>query len=242
MIKPISITGGLPTNAPPLLFVIFVSMVKDFFEDRVRQKSDAEENDNIAHVLQPDLKWSDIRWRDVKVGDIVKVNENESFSADIVILQTASDNLCYVETKNIDGEVNLKNKAAPLEIISMPLSEYRDLRIECEPASDKIYSFQGVLTTGGLLAGVPLMYEHIALRGCNLRNTEFVIGSVCYVGPDTRIMRNSVIGTPKKSDLELRTNLQIVLVFLMMLCCCALAATYVLVWDRIYEDSANVYL
>ena len=36
MIPSISISGGLPTNAPPLLFVIFVSMVKDFFEDRVR--------------------------------------------------------------------------------------------------------------------------------------------------------------------------------------------------------------
>jgi hypothetical protein len=41
MIKPISISGGLPTNAPPLLFVIFVCMVKDFIEDRVRQKSDS---------------------------------------------------------------------------------------------------------------------------------------------------------------------------------------------------------
>lgn len=36
MIDAISITGGLPTNAPALAFVIFVSMVKDFFEDRVR--------------------------------------------------------------------------------------------------------------------------------------------------------------------------------------------------------------
>jgi len=41
MIKPISISGGVPTNAPPLIFVILVSMVKDFLEDRVRQKSDA---------------------------------------------------------------------------------------------------------------------------------------------------------------------------------------------------------
>jgi phospholipid-transporting ATPase len=36
MIKPISITGGSPTNLPPLLFVMAVSGVKDFFEDRVR--------------------------------------------------------------------------------------------------------------------------------------------------------------------------------------------------------------
>jgi hypothetical protein len=45
MIPAISITGGSPTNLPPLIFVMAVSAVKDFFEDRVRQKSDAEEND-----------------------------------------------------------------------------------------------------------------------------------------------------------------------------------------------------
>jgi hypothetical protein len=39
---------------PPLLFVILVSMVKDFFEDRVRQKSDAEENNKMTDVLQSD--------------------------------------------------------------------------------------------------------------------------------------------------------------------------------------------
>ena len=160
----------------------------------------------------------------------------------MVILRTAADNLCYVETKNIDGETNLKNKAAPLETIEMLQQDYSILSIECEPASDKIYSFQGVMSSEKFETKVPLMYEHFALRGCNLRNTEYVIGTVCYVGRDTRIMRNSVIGQQKKSDLELRTNLQIVLVFLTMMCCCALSASYVLVWDRIYEDSANVYL
>jgi phospholipid-transporting ATPase len=54
---------------------------------------------------------------------------------------------------------------------------------------------------------VALNYENFALRGCNLRNTEFVIGVATYIGRDTRIMRNSVIGVPKKSDLEIRTNL-----------------------------------
>jgi len=45
MIKPISISGGSPTNLPPLLFIIFVSMIKDFIEDRARRKSDSTEND-----------------------------------------------------------------------------------------------------------------------------------------------------------------------------------------------------
>ena len=35
-IRPISITGGSPTNLPPLSILIAVSMVKDFIEDRRR--------------------------------------------------------------------------------------------------------------------------------------------------------------------------------------------------------------
>ncbi len=80
-----------------------------------------------------------------------------------------------------------------------------------------------------------LNYENFALRGCNLRNTEYIVGVATYIGSDTRIMRNSVIGVPKKSDLELKTNLQIVLVFLTMIVCCSCAATYVLLWNKVYE-------
>ena len=62
MVKLISITRGTPTTIPPLLFVMFVSMVKDFFEDRKRQQSDAEENDKITNVLQENGSWKSVQW------------------------------------------------------------------------------------------------------------------------------------------------------------------------------------
>lgn len=51
IIKPISISGGAPTNLPPLLFIMFISMIKDFIEDRARRKSDAKENDAPVECL-----------------------------------------------------------------------------------------------------------------------------------------------------------------------------------------------
>lgn len=53
---------------------------------------------------------------------------------------------------------------------------------------------------------VALEYSNFALRGCTLKNTEFVVGVVVYVGADTRIMRNSTQSRPKKSDLEMQTG------------------------------------
>lgn len=48
----------------------------------------------------------------------------------------------------------------------------------------------------------PLNYDNFLLRGCKLKNTEFVVGFVTYTGKDTRIMRNLSISKPKKSSLE----------------------------------------
>jgi phospholipid-transporting ATPase len=88
-------------------------------------------------------------WRDVKIGDVLKVQENEAIPADLIILKTEKDNICYVETKNLDGETNLKHKAAPLETIELAESLYKNITIESELPSDKIYSFRGVIKFNG---------------------------------------------------------------------------------------------
>ena len=50
-------------------------------------------------------------WRDLRVGELVQVEQNETFPADIVaLLSSDSKNQCYIETKNLDGETNLKVK------------------------------------------------------------------------------------------------------------------------------------
>jgi P-type E1-E2 ATPase len=56
-------------------------------------------------------------WQEIKVGDIIKVNNEEFLPADLVILSTSdSKGSCYIETKNLDGETNLKIKSAPKEL------------------------------------------------------------------------------------------------------------------------------
>lgn len=55
----------------------------------------------------------------MKVGDVLKVEENDPLAADLIIMTTSKDNICYVETKNLDGETNLKPKSAPTETVNL---------------------------------------------------------------------------------------------------------------------------
>jgi P-type E1-E2 ATPase len=56
-------------------------------------------------------------WYELEVGNIVKVSSRETVPADLVILgvaekQEPAQGVCYVETKSLDGETNLKLRQA----------------------------------------------------------------------------------------------------------------------------------
>ena len=118
MIPAISITNGLPTILVPLLFVILVSMGKDFWEDLKRKFADSEENnskikkwDNVTNT------WITVTWKTLITGDFIKVENEHPIPADLLILFTSSPKKdCYVMTKNLDGETNLKPREVPIKL------------------------------------------------------------------------------------------------------------------------------
>lgn len=75
--------------------------------------------------------------------------EDENIPADIVILNASNPKgLCYVETKNLDGETNLKTKTCEKALYNKfsKLSDDKELldikgEVVCDHPNNQIYNF-----------------------------------------------------------------------------------------------------
>jgi len=155
-----------------------------------------------------DAAWSfrDAKWKDIRVGDIVKVHKDEFFPVDLVLLSSSyEDAICYVETMNLDGETNLKLKQS-LEVTSTTLPDDDSFRsfagavVRCEDPNAHLYTFVGNIEIDGQQH--PLSPQQLLLRDSKLRNTDFVYGVVVFTGHDTKVMQNSMKVPSKRSNVE----------------------------------------
>ena len=89
-------------------------MIKDAFEDYKRHKADESENEKTTLVYNHDKgEFQKRAWKLIYPGEILKIEDDEFLPCDILLLSTSDPNgLCYVETKSLDGETNLKIKTA----------------------------------------------------------------------------------------------------------------------------------
>lgn len=163
---------------------------------------------------------------------IVRVNCDEFFPADLVLLKSSEPKgVCYVETKNLDGETNLKHKMAE-KVLNKSFAKEDIIhnfrcKLICEEANDLIYKFEGTmfLPPGAHSEDtIVLGSENLLLRGSSLRNTEYILGMIVYAGHQTKIMMNSTTARFKMSKIERETNKQILIVFIVQVICCFIGA------------------
>lgn len=194
-------------------------MLKDFMENCKRVNADNQEN-NSSVMAYKNGKFEATSWLKLLTGDIIKLQRGDYIPADLLLVYSTSEKAdCYVETKNLDGETNLKMKAVPKpfrEIVSSEddLNRILGIRLQYEEPNPFLYTFDGFMTVEDLK--IPIETKNVLLRGSNLRNTQAIFAVVIFTGHCTKIMMNSVKAKPKRSNLEVKLGWQILTVFLLL--------------------------
>uniref|UniRef100_A0A1I7WC53 P-type phospholipid transporter n=1 Tax=Heterorhabditis bacteriophora TaxID=37862 RepID=A0A1I7WC53_HETBA len=235
----------------PISFVLGITAIKDAFEVNTIWVF-REMNCFTFQYLKNKTNcfmYRKLEWQNILVGDFVHLSHDEIIPADILLLRSSDVNgLCYVDTCNLDGESNLKQRQAiramgkfhsptvPLEFspdqfnykVSRKyfrtyfLLNIAALQVNCEEPTTDVYKFEGRLETmdGGmqLILILKLYYSYIKFYFINIFH----------------------ILKFKRSTLERLTNVDIIWCVVILLALCITGAVLSGVWMRSYPDPYDV--
>uniref|UniRef100_A0A8C5H312 Phospholipid-transporting ATPase n=1 Tax=Gouania willdenowi TaxID=441366 RepID=A0A8C5H312_GOUWI len=218
------------TTVVPLVLVLSVTAAKDATDDIVRMNWDRCAKD---------------KWMNVQVGDIIKLENNQFVTADLLLLSSSEPlNLVYIETAELDGETNLKVRQALTVTGDLgddieKLADF-DGEVRCEPPNNRLDRFTGTLTCSS--QKYPLDNEKILLRGCTLRNTEWCFGLVLFGGPETKLMQNCGKSTFKRTSVDRLMNILVLCIFGFLAFMCTILAIGNYLWELNEGSGFTVFL
>ncbi|XP_069379069.1 phospholipid-transporting ATPase ID-like isoform X2 [Paralichthys olivaceus] len=232
------------TTVVPLVLVLSVTAAKDATDDINRHRSDNQVNNRKAQVLI-DRKLRSEKWMDVQVGDIIKLENNQFVTADLLLLSSSEPlNLVYIETAELDGETNLKvRQALPITgDLGDNIEKLADFNgeVRCEAPNNRLDRFTGTLTYAG--QKYSLDNEKILLRGCTLRNTEWCFGLVLFGGPESKLMQNCGKSTFKRTSIDRLMNVLVLCIFGFLAFMCTILAIGNWFWEINEGSQFTVFL
>jgi len=176
---------------------------------------------------------------ELEVGCIVKVRADRAFPSDLILITSSLPRgICYVETKNLDGETNLKQKIASQHVYNAFKGSDEELlgalsgcQVECELPNEFLYTFEGnfEMKNGRKF---PIHPDQILLKGSSLRNTDWILGISVYTGHDTKIMKNSATSVVKRSKNQLLLNYFVMMTMGIQLTFAVLGSAILSIWTE----------
>ena len=228
---------GSATALFPIIFVLSVSLIREAYEDCKRANLDKLQNSVKCKVYR-DNEWIDIESGNLELGEIVIVEKDEMFPADLVLLDSPlPEGICFIETASLDGEKTLKQKNPSSDTIGLFTRDKRkgsknnDNNNEqekkwvenfnmkgdcvCDQPNAELYFLNGKINArfNGKNLKFPIDHKQLLLKGAKLKNTKWIIGLIIYTGHNCKIMKNSKEPRIKYSTIENEMNKRLILIF-----------------------------
>uniref|UniRef100_A0A7N5ZZZ2 Phospholipid-transporting ATPase n=1 Tax=Anabas testudineus TaxID=64144 RepID=A0A7N5ZZZ2_ANATE len=218
----------------PICVIMSLTALKDAWEDFRRYQSDRKLNNTPCLVYsRMEKQFMQRRWKDVRVGDFVKVVCNEIIPADLLLLHTSDPNgVCHIETANLDGETNLKQRrVVPGLCNSDPELEPESFNsvVVCEKPNNNLNHFKCYVEKPDK-ERVGTGIESLLLRGCTVRNTDYAVGFVVFAGHETKSMLNNNGPRYKRSKLERKLNTDVMFCVILLFAMCLVGAVGHFLW------------
>lgn len=159
------------------------------------------------------------QWKRIRVGHVVRIDENDWVPADCILLSAKSESgEAYVETMALDGETNLKPKTVHPELFKycktssgLASLDSMSISVTSEDPNMDLYNYEGTLNVG--LQKYALGPENILYRGSILRNSTGVLALVVFSGEETKIRMNA-IKNPRTKAPKLQKAINWIVVFM----------------------------
>jgi len=142
--------GFLFTYIAPLAFVLTITMMKEAWDDFQRYRRDKDVNEKVYQRLTTNGEFENILSERIKVGNIIKVNQNERIPADLVLLYTTEHESAnvFLRTDQLDGETDWKLRKSidftqNYYHANQQLTNLLESYIIAEPPNNLIYNFKG---------------------------------------------------------------------------------------------------
>ena len=216
-------TKSTTSALAPFIIVVVIGLVLDGIEEIKRYRNDVKANNTKVKIYK-NKKFRNIEWSKVKIGNLVKVKKDENFPADmLVIFSSNKEGNFYLQTSNIDGETNLKERDAlgytqklfmnkkfkkthdNLNNLFKYENDNNNLNcvIEVEQPNKNIYEINGsIIFYGDENNKTFFNIKSTAIRGAKLKNTEYIYGIIIYTGKETKIMKNIVKQSVKSAHID----------------------------------------
>ena len=133
----------------PILILMALSMLRELIEDIRAHQADNKENKTKVVKLINSKFQGDIL-KNIQVGEIIRIEENNIIPADMILLTTSNiSKSAFVETISLDGEKNLKPKysISQFQHLFNNMSNIIRLRgsIICDLPNAEISKFNGII-------------------------------------------------------------------------------------------------